>query len=114
MRVRWQRIRVRSVHGTTLKDVDESEGQARGIDGKESHVVGPAKDFFALGQGKVENEDGGFNSHQRRIVEDGKGIIGTVETGPIVEWNIMVVKAQTLAGRVEEREREAKVDQPSQ
>jgi hypothetical protein len=77
MRVRWQRIRVRSVHGTTLKDVDESEGQARGIDGKESHVVGPAKDFFALGQGKVENEDGGFNSHQRRIL----GIVSATAIG---------------------------------
>lgn len=114
----------------TLKDIDESEGQASCIDGKESHVIGPAKDLFALGQGQVEDEDGSFDSHQRRIlgygisdrpfvhsrdqithVEDGKGIVGTAETGSIVGWDIIVVKTQTLAGRVKEREREAKVDQ---
>lgn len=130
MRSRRQRIRVRSRYRMTLKDVDESEGQASCIDRKESHVIGPAKDLFAPGQGQVEDEDGSFDCHQRRIlghginkshsyilrhqithVEDGKGIVGTVETRSTAGWDIIVVKAQTLAGRVEERKGEAEVDQ---
>lgn len=55
--------------GIALEDIDECQSEACDIDYGESDVVCPSEDLLVTCQSQVENEDRGFDGHQRRVLE---------------------------------------------
>jgi len=114
---------------TTLEGVDQRQPQSCRIHHEESRIVCPAEDPFPAGQGQVEDEDRRFDRHQRGVldefsmlttttclrgethIEHGEGILGLLETGLQPWLDVGLVEPQAFRSRVEEGEREAKVDQ---
>jgi hypothetical protein len=62
-----------------LKDVEESEDNASGVDENEEEYRGVSEEEVGRGHAKVENEDGGFGGHQDRVVADRKDIFCSFE-----------------------------------
>lgn len=52
----------------TLEKIDHCQSEARSIDYRQRDVVGPSKHLFVARQGQVEDEDGGFDGHERGVL----------------------------------------------
>lgn len=53
----------------TLEDIDECQGEASNINDRESDVICPSEKLLVASQGQVENEDGGFDGHECRVLK---------------------------------------------
>jgi hypothetical protein len=55
-----------------LEDIDKSQRQSGDVDDEQGGIVCIAEDLFALGEGEVEDEDGGLYGHQSRVLVEAR------------------------------------------
>lgn len=92
-----------------MERVQESQDDARNIDNSKSNVGGDPEEFLGVsGQTEVEDEDRGLGGHQRRVVENGEGVLGPVQRPQPGIGDIYILHPQSLGGPIVDAERERK------